>query len=224
MANVRTWYEWDWEGGEAEFRRAIALNPNYAEARVFYSHFLTILGRPEEGAAQIERALELDPLNPLFQGLYGVQLSIAHRYEDAIFQLRKTSGLGSGSAPLIYALHHLGRYEEAMAETTADFATRGDTEVVEALERGYADAGYEAAMRSAAEVFVARSRTTYVSSMHVLQLFDRAGDKEKALEWLEKAFEEHNPNMPYIGTLPWSDSLRDDPRFQDLLRRMNFPE
>ncbi len=95
---------------------------------------------------------------------------------------------------------------------------------MEALERGYADAGYEAAMRSAAEVLVARSRTTYVSSMPVLQLFERAGDKEKTLEWLEKAFEEHNPNMPYIGTLPWSDSLRDDPRFRDLLRRMNLPE
>ena len=175
----------------------------------------------EVHAAQIERALELDPLNPLFQGLYGVQLLIAHRYDDAIFQLRKTS---FGGSPLIGALHHQGRYEEAMEETTAGFAKRGDTEVVEALERGYAEAGYEAAMRSAAEILVARSRTTYVSPMPILQLFEMAGDKEKALEWLEKAFEEHNPNMPYIGTRPWSDSLRDDPRFQDLLRRMNFPE
>ncbi len=110
-----------------------------------------------------------------------------------------------------------------MEETTAHFAKGGDTEVVGALERGYAEAGYEAAMRSAAEILVARSRTAYVPSMRIANLFVHAGDKEKALEWLEKAFEAHDPHMPYIGALHWSDSLRDDPRFQDLLRRMNFP-
>jgi len=96
LAGHRTWHEWDWEGGEEEFLRALELSPSLAGARIFYSHLLTILGRVPEGTAQAERALELDPLNPFFQALQGVQLMMAGRLDEGIAlcrnALEKTRG------------------------------------------------------------------------------------------------------------------------------------
>ena len=88
LAIVRGWTDWDWEGAEAEFRRAIEINPNYAHACAVYSHILMIMRRPEEALAQIERALELDPHNPMFQAFDGIRLNLLHRYDEAIVQFR----------------------------------------------------------------------------------------------------------------------------------------
>ena len=88
LAGHKTWHEWDWDGGEEEFLRALELNPNLAGARIFYSHLLTILGRASEGTAQAERALELDPLNPFFQTLQGVQQIMAGRLDEGIATCR----------------------------------------------------------------------------------------------------------------------------------------
>ncbi len=95
---------------------------------------------------------------------------------------------------------------------------------MEALERGYAEAGYARAMSLAAETLAARSRTTFVPPIMVANLFAAAGENDQALEWLERAYDERDPNMPYLSVFRDLDSLRDDPRFQDLLRRMNLPQ
>ncbi len=115
-------------------------------------------------------------------------------------------------------------YEEALAEKKVFFAAVGDREVVEALERGYAEAGYVRAMSVAAETLAARSRTTFVPPIIVADVFAAAGEHDQALEWLERACDERDPNMPYLSVNRGLDSLRDDPRFQELLRRMNLPQ
>ena len=104
------------------------------------------------------------------------------------------------------------------------YAALGDHEVEEALDRGYAQGGYQGAMRRAAETLVARSKITFVPPFPIARLYAVAGENDRALEWLEKGYEERSPTMPYLGIIPIFDPLRDDPRFQDLLRRMNFPE
>ncbi len=91
------------------------------------------------------------------------------------------------------------------------------------MDRGYAEGGYREAVRRTAETWAARSDTIYVPPNGVAQLFAHAGERERVLEWLEKAYEVRDPNLPGIGVIPLFDSLRDDPRFQDLLRRMNLP-
>jgi TolB-like protein/Tfp pilus assembly protein PilF len=226
LATVLTWFEWDWPGAEAEFQRAIELNPNYANARVFYSIFLTSIGRPQEGRAQIERALELDPLNSFFRGVYGVELMFMRQYDDAIAQVRKAHG--TEPHPHVYALwvafHQKRMYEEAVAEAKKYFAVLGHSEVAEALARGYAQGGYAGAMRRAAETLAARPKLSYVLPTQVAALYAHAGEKERALDWLEKAYQERDMYMVYLSVDPTWDSLRDDPRFQSLLRRMNFPE
>ncbi|MFQ5818342.1 MAG: protein kinase, partial [Terriglobia bacterium] len=227
LAKYRTWGEWDWAGAEAEFQRAIELNPNNADTRVFYSLLLlTVMRRPQEARAQIERALELDPLNSFFQGVYGWQLMLVRQYDDAIAQVRKAHGTEPHSH--VYALwvafHQKRMYEEAVGEAKKYFGVLGHSEIVEALARGYAEAGYRGAMRLAAETLAARSKRTYILSTQVAALYAHAGQKDRALDWPEKAYQERDQMMVYLGAHPVWDSLRDDPRFQDLLRRMNFPE
>ena len=115
-----------------------------------------------------------------------------------------------------------GRYEESLAEIKAYYA--GDRELEEALTQGYAELGYQGAMRRAADLQAARGRSTYVLPCDVAALYMMAGEQTQALAWLEKAFDERDPNLPYINVDPTFDGVRDDPRFQDLLRRMNLPQ
>ena len=115
-------------------------------------------------------------------------------------------------------------YEEELTEAKKFFALRGNREVAEALERGYAQSGYAGAMRLAAETLAARSKRAYVQPTAIAGLYVSAGEKDRALDWLEKAYQERAPQMVYLNVEPTWDSLRDDPRFQSLLRRMNFPE
>jgi TolB-like protein/Tfp pilus assembly protein PilF len=226
LASIATWFEWDWAGAEPEWRRALELDPNYADARVFFGLFLTAMGRHDEARAQIERGLELDPLSPMFQTYLGIALFRARRFDEAIAQFRKGQSLDPHFADahggLWHALHQEGVYEEALAEAKEFYATIGDPEAAEALARGDAEAGYPRAMSMAAETLVARSNLAY--SLRIARLYSYGGEKDRALEWLEKAYEERVQDMIYLRVSPTWDPLRDDPRFQDLVRRMNFPE
>jgi TolB-like protein len=226
LAGIRAWVEWDWEGAETEYRRAIELNPNYPDPRAYYSHFLYMMKRPEEAMEQIERALELDPFNALFRAIYGMDLMYARRYDDAIALLRETLRTAPNDpvalSTLRSAFHQKHMYEEALEIWKTSYAAKGDREAEEALARGFTEAGYSGALSRVAETLAARSRTTYVTPWQIGTLYTRAGKNDEALEWLEKAYEAHDGNMPYLSVDPIFDGLRDDPRFQDLLRRMNL--
>jgi len=231
VATSRTWGDWDWEAGEEAFRRAIELNPGYADAHMFYGHLLTILGRWEEAAEQVESGRQLDPLNPFVQGLYAVQRAMARDYDDAIDVLeemfRRNPGAGFGRVPLSGLYHLEGRYEEALRKIRNEFEARGERDVVAALDRGYVEAGYCGALRLAAVALAARAGDEaddeYVAPNRVAQFYAMAGEVEKAVEWLEEAFEARQGNMPYIGVIPIYEGLHDHPRFRELARRMNVP-
>jgi tetratricopeptide (TPR) repeat protein len=223
LASVRTWGEWDWEGADEAFQRAIELDPNDPETLAGYSHFLNIMKRPDEALAKIERAVELDPLNPMIQAFYSQDLMFARRYDDAIAQaqnaLRTAPNHGVALSVLGEAYHLKGMHEEALAAVKAIYAWYGLKEVEDALDRSYAEGGYQGAMSLAAEEMAARfEKACTTANWYIL-----AGNHERALEWLEKGLELHDPNMPYLG-LPLYDSLRSYPRFKDILRRMNLPE
>jgi tetratricopeptide (TPR) repeat protein len=230
LAIVRGWTDWDWAGAEIAFRRAIELNPSFADVRAYYSHYLMIMRRPDEALDQIERALELDPFNPLFQALYGVVLESGfHQYDEAIEQfrgvLRTVPNHPIALAQLVATFRAKGMYEEAFdAGKTYHATLTGDPGAVEVLERGYAEGGFAGAMHRLAEWYAAYSLSGPVSRLEVAATYASAGEKDPALEWLERGFEERDPNLPNVGVMLSFDGFHNDPRFQDLLRRMNFPE
>jgi len=226
MAAMKTWFEWDWEGGEVSFLRAIKLNPNYAMGRAYYSNLLCYLKRNEEAAAQGALALELDPLNSLFMSMYANTLYYLRRYDEAIAQSRnalRTSPNNPQAHAVLWLVFHLKRqYDEALDGAKAFYAALELTPVVEAMSSGYETGGYPGAMLAAAETLAAISQQVYIGPCFIAYPYAAAGETEKALEWLEKGFEIGDPNMPYMAEPIFVDLLHNEPRYQDLLRKMNL--
>jgi TolB-like protein/DNA-binding winged helix-turn-helix (wHTH) protein len=227
LANSLVYNDHDWVLAEREFRRGIELSPNSADGHFMYSDFLIAMKRTEEWKTEIDRTLELDPFNPFFQCFYGWQLVYLGRYDEAIAQLQKVlstePNFSSAHMGLWGAYYKKGMYEEALAEARKFFAVLGYHDVEQALGRGYTAGGYTRAMHLGAEALAARSRQSYIPAVRVARLYAHAGDKEEVLRWLQKAYDQHETPLMHLG-IAWDwDLLRTDPRFQDLLRRINIP-
>jgi TolB-like protein/Flp pilus assembly protein TadD len=235
LAGIRTWTDWDWAGAEVEWRRALDLDPNAANAHAFYAHFLATMGRTEEALSHSERAIELDPFNALFHGLYAIVLDFDRRYDDAMAAARTglemQSNEGISNSALQYAFIGKGMRDEQLAHQRERIAR--DPGRVAAFEQGLAEGGYEGAQRAIADLLAARYEASggvpkhgatriYMPKGIALRYLD-AGDHDRAIDWLERAYQDRDPNLPYV-TIPIWDPLRADPRFQDLLRRMNLPQ
>lgn len=225
LATVLAWFEWDWAGGEREYRRAIELNPNYANVRGFYSLFLFAMRRQSEAKQQIELALQTDPYNSFFHDIVGCLLVNEHRPKEALVPLQKAASLQPDSLyvhlDLWQAYHHDGQYDEAREELTESFRLLRDEEIVTAVERGYAVGGYDRALRAAADTLAQRG--SLGPALTAAELYAVIGEHDRCIDLLEKAYEERCSALPYINTLSMYDALRPDPRFQELVRRMNFP-
>ncbi len=222
LANIQFYYEWDWAAAEREYKRAIELNPNSGELRIGYMDLLDVMQRPQEAKAQSERALELDPLNPGIQFWFGLHLMFSRQYDAAINQALKLLEVYPERIDPHVLLQSAYRMKGMLVEQIAEEkkAHAGDREYLEALDRGYARGGYREAMRTAADLLDARDlssgRCSYMASMW-------AGRNDRAVSCLERSYEERSTEMVHLGVAPDFDPLRSDPRFQALLRRMNFP-
>ncbi|HQM64615.1 MAG TPA: protein kinase, partial [Acidobacteriota bacterium] len=226
LAIVNTWSDWDWAAGQQEFRRAIALNPGFPDARIYYSHLLVCLGHQDEAIVEGARAIELDPYNPLFHSLYSGVLIVARRPEEAAAQARLAlrTNPNDGIAWIILWIYYSqkGMYRKALPAVKNYLKSYNVPEVEAAMDRAFAAGGFRAAMRAGAAALEARAKKSFVCPTDIANVYVSAGEKDRALEWLEKAYEIHDPNLPYLR-LPLYDVLRSDPRFQALARRMNLP-
>ena len=214
----------NWSDADREFRHAIELNPNQAATRSSYADYLSVVNRYDEAVAQIQRAIELDPVSSQTQVFYARVLMFARRYEESIAQyraaLKATPDQQVALANIRQPLHLVGRYDDAFAadQIWARSNQRGGAEVADALTQGFKEGGYRVAMRRAAEALAGRPGDPFM----VAQFHVRAGDTAEALDWLEAASREY-ACQPYINVGPIWDSLRSNPRFQALLRKMNLP-
>ena len=226
-ATHMTWQRFNWQVGEAAFQRAIELNPSYAEARMFYSHFLTLMGREEEGTKQMRLALKLDPLNPFVQALYGAQLVMIDDFQGAIRVIEdvftSTPGFGFGYFMIFQAYHALGEKDKAIAAAVNYFRiTKGNPITAMALEKASVDKNYSSALQLMAEVIAEHSKTVHVQPTTIGVLYDHAGNIEKAIDWYEIAYQEYDPRAPYLGVITESESLQSNPRFIKLLKNMKL--
>ena len=223
MGGLMTWSKWDWKAGEKSFRKALELNPKNADAHSTFSHLLMILGRSDEAMKHIETALELDPFNPKIITFYGVDLMYLRRYNDAIRAFREALDINptQGAADnIIPALFLTGREEDAKKMQRNRW--KNNSEYLKVLEEGYAETGFQGGCKKLADFRVDKLKTTYSSPYAIAIQYSMAGDTSNAIFWLEKAYEEHNPGMPYLLS-PIFDKLKDDVRFQELARKMNLP-
>jgi tetratricopeptide (TPR) repeat protein len=220
-------YTWDWDEAEAAFRRAIELNPNNAGDRANYALLLCGMLRFDEAMQQIERAIELDPLNPGHRNFYGAVLSLARRYDDAIAQYQNLLQMApdhpAALAGLSSVYHAKGMHDEEVAALRSSYTEMGFTEAEEALASFHAEGDYRRAMHRMADTLVALRSVRYVNATDIARFYVKAGENSQALDWLERAFEERDAGMPWLSAHPLYDPLRDNPRFQALLQRMNLP-
>ena len=225
MASVMTWSDWDWAGAEPEWQRALELNPNGANAHAYYAHFLAQRGRADEGLRHSELAIKLDPFNALYHGMHGMVLTYLRRFDDAMAAARTAISIRSDMRVPFSVMQYVYMVKGMRDEQLADQRLRiaNDPERIAAFERGLAEGGYEGAQRGIADVLAARyAKSQYHNAPGVALRYLDAGDNDRAIEWLQKAYDVHDPELAYSGMPPW-DRLRDDPRYQALLRRIGLP-
>ncbi len=220
-------YDYDWPAAESSFNRALQLNPNFAEAHMFYSHFLMTLGRCEESGAEMRIARELDPLNPFVKALHGAQLAGCGRPETGLEQIEETIAafpqLGFGYDVLWWVSGGIDRPEESLSAAFQHFGvTMNQPEVVEALRRGRKAGGYEGAMLAAAETLAERRQETYIPAYEIAMAYGYGGNIDKHFEWISVAYDEHDPTLPYFGAIGRYAPALDDLRRAAVLRRMQL--
>jgi serine/threonine protein kinase/Tfp pilus assembly protein PilF len=225
---VKEHFEWDWTGAEREFKRAIELNPSLATAHHWYGDYLANMGRFDEGMTETKKAQELDPLSLIINTTLGWEFYLAGRNDQAVEQLRKVLDIDPKFSPArrileeVYA--HMGKHKEAVAEREKALSLSGGPELAASIEEDFTKSGYKGVLQSWLDGLTELSKHSYVSSYSIAESYMRMDEKQKAFEWLEKAFEEHDSGLVSVAVEPMFESIRSDPRFKEIVRRMKLSQ
>ena len=225
---VRQFWEWDWAGAESSFRRSIEVAPSYAVAHFWYGYLLSGLGRHDEALAEVRHALELDPLSLIILAGAGAAYFYARRYEEAIAHYRRALDIDPEFLParsdFARALEYAGRTVEAVEqyERTIRLAGKSMADPSSGLANALVVAGRADEARTMLAELSRRRAERYVSPWALASIHAGLGEKAEALDWLERAFEEHDPALVWLKVHPRFDSLHGDPRFESLLARLRL--
>ena len=228
LALVKMEYEWEWASSEGEFKRAIQLNPGFAEAHHQYSHYLTAMGRSSESLAESLRALELDPLSLVLNGHLAWHYLYARQYDQAIQQCQKTAELDRNYPETAdfrgLAYEQKGMYREAIAELQMAVNLSGNSPHIKAeLGHAYAIAGETTPALDILDELKRGSTETHISGYDIAVIHIGLGRKDQALEALEDAYQERSEWLRYVKVDPRIDPLRGDPRFEKLVNQILPP-
>jgi tetratricopeptide (TPR) repeat protein len=227
LATVQFNDDWNWKDAEAGFRRAIQLNPSYATAHQRYSLYLIAMGRTEESLAEMNRARSLDPLSLSMNFSLGWRLYMARRYDEAIAQLLNTIEMDP-----TYLLAHIvlgqcyeqkGQYSAAIVELQKAASMAPNTPpVLAALGHAYAVAGKRVEAVQLLDELKSQSARRYVSPFYLALMYAGLGDREQAITWLNKSYDDRSNNTIFLNVVPQFDDMRSDPRFQNLSHRIGL--
>ncbi len=227
LGRIKMYCEWDWPGSEREFKRALEINPNDGTARQWYGEYLVTLGRLEESFGEYKRALEAEPLSLIISAELGRALYFARHYDQAIEQLRKTIDMDRSFVQAHLYLGWVYEQKAMFAEAIAEFrqglsASGGDPRFVSVLGHAYAISG----QRKMAEDSLARlkeaSKQRYVAPFDIAVVYAGLKDTDQTFKYLEMAYEDRSERLIRLRIDPRFDGIRDDPRYQDILRRMHL--
>jgi serine/threonine protein kinase/Tfp pilus assembly protein PilF len=227
LGHVNRLYYWDWAGAEEEYKLAMELDPGSYEAPHGYAYLMTLLDRPDEAIALSRLAQQRDPLNLRARTGVTHQLLYARRYSEAMEEsqtvLAMNPDYGAGYEYLVEVYEANGQYKDAAAAWQRwRILHVGDSEEeVEGLTNAAASGG-QTYWRWILDFYNQRAKEEFVSPTIFSQIYAALGEKDQAFEWLEKAYDEHDGQLLTFTRHPAFDPIRDDPRFQDLLRRMNL--
>jgi tetratricopeptide (TPR) repeat protein len=179
----------------------------------------------KEAMEQVEIALKLDPLNILCKTEYGLTLYFSRRYEDAITTFQEVLKMDPANQlaleTLPGAFHQIGKQKEEM-EAWKSFYSIIFKDFANVFDLGYAKGGYVSALNLEADTLVAQSKTNYINPWEIALIYSCAGNKKRAMDMLEHAYEVHDPNVVFM-LYPVFDILRNEPRFQELARKLKVP-
>jgi serine/threonine-protein kinase len=233
LAGALAYGEWDWNGAEEEFQKAITLNSGDPVILQIYGQFLVYMGLFEEGIAKLRKAVEIDPISLPRNMFLGFSLHLAGRYDESIQQLKKTIELYPNSAYAHYFLSwpyfRKSMRTKALAEVKKAIAIGGRQPMfLVNLGRNYVATGEKDMALEILDELKDMSKQEYVAPTLFVWFYIALGQIDKAIIWLEKAYEERDHGLIYLNVIPpvlrGYDALRSDPRYLNLLRRMNFPD
>jgi len=227
LGHIGISFDWDWSSAERHFLRAIRLSANDSTSHHYYAIALSSIGRSEEALQEIRRARELEPTSIVIHANAGFILYRAHRVEEAISELDSSVILAPHSAYARYryglALQAAGRSDEALMQFSA-LGQLPSAELLEMVGMGHllATLGRISEAQQILRRLLAMSKERYVSAYFIAEIYAGLGDNDRAFEWLEKAYEERAILMISLQSNPKWDSLRTDPRFKTLVRRVGL--
>ena len=228
-AQVKYKEDWDWNGAEKEFKRAIELNPGDSLAHHLYSHLLLAIGRNQESLKESELYVRLDPVSPAAYDHLGFHYSADGQFELAIAAYRKTQLLDptweSSHQWLGDAYRHQGMSQEALVEYEQDMALdKTSPEFVRTLRKAFDLEGWKGYWEKTLSSQLEKARHEYVSPSSIAILYARLGDEENAFRYLDKAYANHDDALTNIKTEHDFDLLHADPRYAALLQKMGLPQ
>lgn len=228
LAYIKFYFDWDWAGAEQEFRRALELSPEDPVAHQWFAVYLRAAGRADDAQREVEAAQRLDPLSLAINTDVGFHHYYAGRYPEAIAQLQAVLGMKKdfllARLWLARSLLAVGRQQEALDETAqAEQALREWPVLMTARGFTYAKMGKRDEARAVLREMQQLSSRRFVTAYGMALVYAGLGEKDDAFAWLQKAFDERSHWLVWLRLDPRWDSLRDDPRFDALVRRMNYP-
>src|SRR6516225_5201743 len=227
LAQTLELYNWNWSEAERQYKLALELSPNYAPAHMGYGLFvLAIFGRNDEAMKQMAYAAELNPRDPQIRLYMGFVTYAARQYDSAIVQFKElnVASPGLGDFGLGWCYREKKMYPEAIAALERSLAHSRHPSVLASVASVYGLAGRKREALKLIDELKGRSRHHYLPAGVFAEPYLGLGEKDEALTWLERGYEEHDQSMVDINTYPGFDALRSGPRFQALVRRMNFPQ